>query len=176
MSSANDATDDTSSKQAQVRYATLRVSNLIRHCKLICSATDSFIAIWATDANKNGRININELVYIQKGPAPDLRICQFPSSYTAEKSLAEVAMLSLDSYGIIPVILVSECHEIQLKCYDSNLVVITSPPWTRTRFINITFKLIENGLEHQYQINSALHSWAGNLLGTDGQSIVSDDD
>jgi len=39
FSSAYDATDDTDRKQAQVRYASLRISELIRHCKLICAVS-----------------------------------------------------------------------------------------------------------------------------------------
>jgi len=42
---ANDTTDDTSQKQAQVRYATLRISDLIRHCKLICGAPNGDLAV-----------------------------------------------------------------------------------------------------------------------------------
>ena len=49
-----------------------------------------------------------------------------------------------------------------------------SPP--QSRFVNISFDIVENGSVHQYQINSALRSWAGNLLDEWGTGLVSDDD
>jgi hypothetical protein len=42
--------------------------------------------------------------------------------------------------------------------------------------VSISFEVFENGIAHQYQINAALNSWAGNLLDTGGNNIVSDDD
>lgn len=181
MSSANDATDDTSSKQAQVRFATLRISELIRQCKLICNASVSEMAIWKTDDGDN-RIDLNELVFIQiqSDPVAEgyLRLClyEFPSTYSGEKSLADIATLSPADYGIEPVTIISECNDVQFNFYDSNSVLITSSPWTRTKFISIEFKILENGVEHQYQINNVLRCWAGNLLNSTGTSIVSDDD
>jgi len=176
MSSASVSTDDTSSKQAQVRFATLRISELIRHCKLICDASDSHLIIWVSDEKNKGLINLNELVYIQKGPTLDLQVYQFPSSYTDEKSLNEIATLSPAAYGITPATLISECSDIWFECYNSDSVLITSSPWTWTKSVNITFKIVENGVEHQYQIDNAIRSWAGNLLNEDGTAIVSDDD
>jgi len=185
VSSANDATDDTGYKQAQVRFATFRITDIIHNCRLICARSDSGVALWRADGEPNdtnvGRINLNELVYIQKENGTDpnylrLQLYQFPSSYTAQKSLADIAMLSLDDYGIAPVTLISDCNDIQFKLYDSNSVLITSPPWTGTKLVSITFDLTENGIIHKYQINSALSSWAGNLLNEDGTAIVSDDD
>ncbi|MCH7559430.1 MAG: prepilin-type N-terminal cleavage/methylation domain-containing protein, partial [Planctomycetes bacterium] len=51
MGTANDVADDSSQKQAQVRYATLRISELIRHCKLICGTPGSDVAVWRADDN-----------------------------------------------------------------------------------------------------------------------------
>ena len=45
MGSANDSSDDTSHKQAQLRHATINVSELIRHCKLVVLATPDAIAL-----------------------------------------------------------------------------------------------------------------------------------
>ena len=56
VSSANDVTDNTSQTQAYVRYATLRISELIRHCKLVCCMPGGDLVIWRADDNDNGRI------------------------------------------------------------------------------------------------------------------------
>ena len=67
MGSANDASDDTSQKQAQVRAATIRISELIRHSRLICGIQNSDdIALWRADEDGDDEIDINELVYIER--------------------------------------------------------------------------------------------------------------
>jgi len=86
MGTVNDVTDETSKKQAQIRFAALRVSELIRHCKLVCYASTDEVVLWrADDKYIDGKINIGELVYIEAGAVQDhLRLCEFdPSNSTA---------------------------------------------------------------------------------------------
>jgi hypothetical protein len=47
------------------------------------------------------------------------------------------------------------------------------PP--QSRFVTVSFDIVENDIAHQYEVNAALRGWAGNLLNGSG-SIVSDDD
>jgi len=167
MEAANDETDDTSQKQAQVRYATLRISELIRHCKLICGTPNGELAIWRADSNDVGQININELVYIERGTGSDyLRLCVFPSSDTSLVNLSDIETLSTSSYDVTYVQLIPQCSDVQFS-----LDVV--PP--NSRFVSIAFDVLENDIVHQYQISAALRSWAGNLLDGSG-NIVSDDD
>ncbi|TSA52027.1 MAG: prepilin-type N-terminal cleavage/methylation domain-containing protein, partial [Planctomycetaceae bacterium] len=66
LNSVNAATEDTSQKQAQVRFTALRISDLVRNCKLICFAGPDDFAVWrADDIYNDGQINIGELVYIE---------------------------------------------------------------------------------------------------------------
>ncbi len=65
MNSAGLATDDTSRKQAQVRFATLKISDLVRQGKLVCYASADEIAVWTGDTNGDKKINIGELSYIR---------------------------------------------------------------------------------------------------------------
>lgn len=168
MSSANKATDDTSLKQAQIRFATLRISELIRHCKLICGTPNNDLAIWREDTNDVDQININELVYIERGTNKDyLRLCEFPSSDTSVVFLADVETLAPDGYDVTRATLISQCSNVEF-------LVDAEPPLTK--FVSISFELVENEAIRQYQINAALGSWAGNLLDETGTSIVSDDD
>ena len=71
LGTANDVTDNTSQTQAHVRYATLRISELIRHCKLICGMSGDDLAVWRADDNGNGQINPQELLYIEMGTGRD---------------------------------------------------------------------------------------------------------
>ena len=173
LGTVNDATDDTSGKQAQVRYATLRVSELIRPCKLICATPGSDLAVWRADDNGDGQININELVYIDSGANRDhIRLYQCSSASNP------IIMLSdIDSVGT----------SWWLGFYDSgtytemiarcgNVEFLTNLPAPQTRFVSISFDLQENGVMHNYQISASLRSWAGQLLSGSGDSIVGDDD
>ncbi len=168
MGAANDAADDSSQKQAQVRYATLRISELIRHCKLICGTPGSDVAVWRADDNGNGQININELVYIERGTGWDiLRLCEFPSSDTSLVNLSDIETLSTSNYDVMYVQLIPQCSDVQFS-----LDVV--PP--NSRFVSIVFDVLENDIVRQYQISAVLRGWAGNLLDGSGDNIVSDDD
>ena len=147
MSSVKDATDDTSSKQAQIRFATLRISELIRQCRLIYDISGSDIAIWKSDNDSNNEIDSNETVYIETGQDADY--------------------IQLREPGIDPVVLIPQCSNVQFALDVQPL---------SSRFLSISFDVVENNVAHHYQMNNVLRCWAGNLLSTDGQSIVSDDD
>lgn len=165
---ANDTTDDTSQRQAQVRYATLRISDLIRHCKLICGTPNSELAVWRADNNADGQININELVYIERGMSRDyLRLCEFPSSDTSIVNLSDVQTLSTGSYSVTYIMLVPECSNVEFS-------LDAAPPYSK--FVSISFEVLENTNIRQYQISAALNGWAGNLLDPGGNNIMSDDD
>ena len=168
LSSANDSTDDTNQKQAQIRYATLRISELIRHCKMICGRPGGDLAVWRADDNDDGQININELVYIEKGSGSDyLRLCVFPSSVTTPVNLVDIDSSLTSIYEVTYVNLVPQCSNVQ---FSFDLV----PP--NSRFVSISLDTLENGAVRRCQINAAIRGWAGNLLNDAGDSIISDDD
>jgi len=175
VSSANKATDDTSEKQAQIRFATLKISELIRHSKLICSITNEELLVWRADDTPGGDngINVGELVYIETGNNT-IRLLEFTDVPVGLQTVPfTLAMLSgLKAWFISQcteryAVLVPECSNVQFGF----LPVV--PP--RSRFVTISFNVAENGIEHPYQINAALLGWAGNLLGA-SDDIVSDDD
>ena len=147
---ANETSDDTSRKQAQVRYATLRISELIRQSKLIYDTPGSDIVLWKADDNSDDKIDPNELVYIEAGESRDY--------------------IQLREADINPVVLVPQCSNVQIRFDEPSL-----PPALR-KFVSISFDLYENGVVHQYQINAALRGWAGHLLNGSGEIVNSDDD
>jgi len=149
LGTANDAAGDKAEKQAQVRFATLRISELIRHCKLIDTPGND-IAVWKADSDGDNQIDLNEQVYIEAGEGRD--------------------HIQLHEPGVNPVVLIPQCSNVQFR-FDEPLL----PPMKR-KFVSISFDLVENGVSHQYQINAALRGWAGNLLNDAGDAIMSDDD
>lgn len=175
LGSANDSTDDTSRKQAQVRYTTLRVSELVRQCKLVCYAGPADFAVWRADDNEDGRINFSELVYIEKGAGADhLHFCQFPICWGSDPvvNLSDIRAFSTSwwvaySMAIESTAVIPECSNVQFS-FD------VLPPWTQ--FVSISFDLVEDNKLRQYQINAAVRGWGGNLLNAAGNALVSDDD
>jgi len=169
----NDASDDTSQKQAQVRYATLRISELIRHCKLICGTADNDLAVWQADYNGDGTINPPELVYLEAEPSQNhLRLLEFPTTDNWPIPLSNI----LTGTAKQELILICDERQTELvpECSDVQFVLDSAVPWSKS--VCVSFNLVENGVARQYQINAALRGWAGHLLDTDGDAIVSDDD
>jgi prepilin-type N-terminal cleavage/methylation domain-containing protein len=175
LGSANDSTDDTSRKQAQVRYTTLRISELVRHCKLVCYAGPADFAVWRADENNDGRINFSELVYIEKGAgANHLHFCEFPISWGWDPvvNLSDIGAFSTSwwaarNMAVESTALIPQCSNVQFS-FDA------LPP--RTQFVSISFDLVEDNKPRQYQINAVVRGWAGNLLNAAGTALVSDDD
>ncbi len=108
------------------------------------------------------------MVYVERGAGGDyLRLCEFPSSDTSIVELSDVQTLSTGSYSVTYVLLVPECSNVEFS-------LDAAPPYSR--FVSISFDVLENEIVRQYQINAALCGWAGNLLDAGGNNIVSDDD
>jgi prepilin-type N-terminal cleavage/methylation domain-containing protein len=174
VSAANDAADDTSSKQAQVRAATLRISDLIRHSRLICAAPGDDLVIWRADDNNDGNINPTELVYLEAGQLTDqLGLLEFSWAFAWNLTLAELADINTKEALTLActtqrTLVVPQCSNVRFAGLD---VVVP-----RSRFVSIAFDLAEDNRTHQYQISASIRSWAGNLLNEAGDSIVSDDD
>ena len=175
MSSANRATDDTSERQAQIRFATMRVSELIRHSKLVCYVNANELAIWRADdtAGGEGRINAGELVYIEIDNNR-IRLMDFSGVPAA----LETVPLALDQLEGLKPSLMSNCTEsyavLVPDCSNVDFGFIPALP-PRSRFVTISFEILENNVVRRYQINAALRGWARHLLDSN-DDIVSDDD
>jgi hypothetical protein len=173
MSSATRASDDTIFKEAQLRQARLRIGELIRNCKLICAAPGNDLAVWRADPNNDGRINVGELVYIERGDGLNtLRLCQFSPAENDVETLQSLAVATtkeslVAKYAETYAILIPMCEDVQFH-------LDPDPPFTRR--VTISFRLIENGTAHPYEVSMALRGWAGNLLNDAGDAIVGDDD
>jgi prepilin-type N-terminal cleavage/methylation domain-containing protein len=58
MASVKNSTDDTSSKQAYIRFAETQLGDMIRQARLVCYASNSQVALWTTDTNGDGLMNV----------------------------------------------------------------------------------------------------------------------
>jgi len=170
LGAANDAADDTTWKQAQVRYATLRISELIRHCRLVFDETSEGLGVWRADDNGDGQINADEVVYVSKGPGGDcLQFIEFLDESNQAYSVLGTIIQALLSSGFSEeyTTLIPECSNVQF-------VTDVSPPQSRS--VSIFFDLEESGVTHSYQIKTTLRAWAGHLLDGSGELVSVDDD
>jgi Tfp pilus assembly protein PilW len=172
MGTANDASDDTSTKQAQLRCATLRIGEMIRNCRLIMSNTDNNLAIWKADYNNDGQINLGEVAYI--GSAADktyIRVYEFTSDNRTLNpgqvgSLYSGWWYAYDSSYyytyLIPV------------CSNVSITTDVAPPWSKSA--TISFRLVENGATRTYQIVASLRAPATHMLDATGNYLHAGDD
>ena len=177
---ANDSYNDMAQKQAQVRYTTLRISELIKHCKLICGTPGDDMVIWKADYNDDGRINPGELVYIELSDGRSrIRLLEFsPYEFALEWFTNHSFTIQDIESGQAKLSLWFRCQKnytnAMPKCSNAQFLLDTSAP--HTRFVGISFDLEENGITNNYQIIASLRAWAGNLLDSSGEIVNRDDD
>jgi len=177
-STAIDSSDDTAEKQAEVRYATLTISELVRQCKLVCGTSGNDLAIWKSDNDNDGKIDITELVYIETGSKSNyIQFLDYPDKKTWLPQWLKHPKLSDIQSPWFKTILkwyYQERYVIFVKeCSNARILLDVDPP--KTEFISISFELQESDATHQYQISASLRTRAGHLLDSNDQ-IVSDDD
>lgn len=174
LSTGATAGSDYAYTQAQIRRATVYVSDLIAQCSLICAAPGYDLAIWRSDDNNNGRINLNELVYLERGADRQyLRLCGFESTSNPEIALADLASPTakgqfITAYGAHYTPLIPDCSDAQFSFLG------VPPP--RTAVLGITFEFAEDRTMHQYEIVAAARCLAVHRLNAAGDAIVATDD
>lgn len=173
MNSASRTSDDVVVQQAHLRSAMLRMSELIRSCRLICAAPGNDLAIWEADRNSDGLINVSELVYVERGDSlTTLRLCRFRSAADPTVTLASLGLATtktqcVSAYDESYTALIPQCKNATFR-FDA------APPFTR--LLTISYDLTESGTDHPYAFSVALRARAGNLLNDAGEALVSDDD
>lgn len=173
LSSATGAEEDTLAVQAQLRHGTLRLQESVWNCRLICAFEDNALAIWQADDNEDGQINVNELVYLDRGEGGNtLRLCRFASvsnpnvTFSAGSlSLTQSQLIAGHNGTYLP--LIPDAQDVQFA-FD------VAPP--ATHGLTVAFNLTENSQVRPYQIDMTLRAWAGHLLNAAGDALVSDDD
>ncbi|MHC4132607.1 MAG: PilW family protein [Planctomycetota bacterium] len=150
---ARDYAEKTSKQQSHIRFTTLKLSELLRHCRLVNCLSGETIVIWREDDNGDDKININELVFINRG---------------AERNyiqLDEYSDASIVDFGevVVPnpvwtkssVTLIGNCTNVEYNL-DS------APP--DAEMVSIAFDVVEDsGIQH-YQFSSRIRCKAGYLL------------
>jgi len=176
LSTASIASGDTAVKQAQLRQATLRINDLVGTCRLLCAAPGNDLAVWRADDNADGQINVNELVYIERGETCTLlRLCRFASADNSPVALSDLALVTTKpqlqaSCSPTYTPLIPVCQNVEFAFHP------TPPPLTYVDCLMISFQLTENGVTHRYETVTALRSRAAHRLSKTGDALVAGDD
>jgi len=173
LGTASTSSSDSADKQARLRYATLRISELVRHSRLVCGTADNDLALWRADDNGDEDINPAELVYLEAGQGRDyLRLLEFPSAADWPVPLSSI----LSGSAKDELLLICDYRRTELIPAGSNVgfVAEPAPPWSK--FVTVSFSVVESEAVRRYQISAAVRGWAGHLLDTGGDAIVNDDD
>lgn len=176
LSAASGAGDETALAQTRLRQATLRLGELIGTCKFLCAAPGNDLVLWRADDNDDNRINLNELVYLERGATgTELRLCQFSAPDNPEVTLNDLTPEAAKSqwvaqYGATYTTLIPECRDVAFAFYPAGL------PLPQVRCLIISFRLREDGGDRPYEIVAALRSRAAHLLTAAGDALVDHDD
>ena len=178
MTTAIDSSDDIAKKQAELRFATLKISELVKQCELVCGTSGSDLAVWKSDDDNDGKIDITELVYIETGSKSNyIQLLDFPTKQTWLPQWLKHPDLSNIQSPWFTTILKWYCQERYIvlieQCSNAHFLLDAAPP--QTELVSLSFNLKEDGVSKQYQISASLRARAGHLLDSKGR-IVSDDD
>ncbi len=175
LSVASTAGDDMAVTQVQLRQVTVWMRDLVATCQLLCAAPANDLIIWKDD-NNDHRINLNELVYVERGDSCNLlRLCRFTAADNPVETLDYLALATtksqfLANYGATYTSLIPACRDVQFAFYPP------SSPVTQAQCLMISFGLTGKGAAHPYEIVATLQSRAGHLLNSAGTALVADDD
>ncbi len=173
LSSATATESDVANIQSQLRHGTLRLQEFVQNCRLIVESQSTALAVWQADANGDGRINVNELVYLETRPSREgLRLCSFSSVTNPEVafssgSLARTQADLIASYDEYYTTLMTDCENVAFS-------MTTEPPLTKQ--LTVGFDMTQDDSVHHYQIDMTLRAWAGHLLNAAGTELIGDDD
>ncbi len=158
--SANVGIGDTRAKQAQVRYSTRRISELIRHCKLICNISEDGMAIWRADDNADGVINVNEMITLSWEAGEDMWLNEYYSATNKEIILGSITSGSGTNWIKVSY----DCTSVRVIPQCSNVEVVFDEDPPETRFVGISFDLLEREDTKHYQVNATLRGLPDNVV------------
>jgi prepilin-type N-terminal cleavage/methylation domain-containing protein len=189
MSNADRETKNMSEQQAQIRYTTMRIGELIRNASLIVPVNDPRIGfcVW-TDSDEDGRADGIELVYVEINIA---------LASATEQALAEGTLYQSNGQGGIEILefltqgdtfTISQIEDATARgtCLGSGTSRFTTiiPKCSNAevfidkdrKFVSMKFTVNENGRDIQYQMSGTRRCSAVHVLNSSGELIYPDTD
>ncbi|HEG44533.1 MAG TPA: type II secretion system protein [Phycisphaerales bacterium] len=168
LTSGVSETDEISANQAALRFATVKLGDLIRNSRHAMITSSNDIALWRSDDNNDNAINAAELVYIEADTSDNsLKLLEFPNE-PATVTIAEIENGTARSDLIS--IATERFATLFPECYSMQMTMVNP------KLVDISFQLMENEVLQSYQISAARRCSAANLIDTSGQLVSGDDD
>jgi prepilin-type N-terminal cleavage/methylation domain-containing protein len=172
MASVKNSTDDTSSKQAYVRFAETQLGDMIRHAKLVCYASDTQVVLWVADTNADGQMNVSEMALIATGASRNsITLTRFTSVSDPAVTLSTVG----DQAGQWWLAYAATANATVIVPVCSGVTFAADAAAPATRYVSFVFTLSQDKEAISYCVSARLQAWAGYVLDS-GNNIVSDDD
>ena len=179
MGAASKSLDEANRAQVYSRFSTVLLRDTLRYGRQAFATPDGNIAIWQADNNSDGLIDGSELIFFRV-LAQELQLREF--AFTNGEVAPVVAIAEIEDgtaySGLVQLALDNENVDDRqtLKLPDCSEVTFTiwDPP--ANKYLNLTYKLTENGVTTKYQVNTQLMCSADNLIDYGVGQIVEDDD
>jgi prepilin-type N-terminal cleavage/methylation domain-containing protein len=179
MSSANTSSDDMAAKEAQIRFAILRLEGLVRNSRLIMGTPSNCLVVWKCDVNGDSMPNSNELAYIRFNTSlneleiDEYGLCAGSEGWTTQPSSVQngAALNWLTTYCIkTSTLLIPSCSNAAFKVNNSAVPCRSTQAW-------IAFDMMENGVSRHYEVSATLAGAATNRLDAATNNLfVTEDD
>ncbi len=182
MGTANKSLEEASRAQVYSRFSTLSLRDTLRYARQAFVTPDGYIALWKADDypdNPDGLINGSELIFFRV-VAQELQLREFAFSNGEVAPVVTIAQIEDGTAYSDLVQLASSNENVDnrqtLKLPDCSEVTFTiwDPP--ANKYLNLTYKLTENGVATKYQVNTLVRCSADNLIDYVAGTIVQDDD
>jgi len=171
MNSAERVTNDMGESQSHVRYATMRITELIRNSNMIFATSylHEGIAIW-TDGDDDGRIDSGELVYVEYDQINrELDIVDYPGAggmMTVDNVKSGAARFALSGSGN------ERRMAVVFNCDNAEFPAVNPVG----DLVSIRFTTEEDGRAKTYQISARKMVSMDYLLDGSGELKSGDDD
>jgi prepilin-type N-terminal cleavage/methylation domain-containing protein len=150
---ARDFAEETSQQQSRIRFTTLKLSELIRHCRLVNSVSDETIAIWRNDDNSDENININELVFIDRGSE---------RNYIQLNEYLDASIVDFGQVVVPNPVWENSSVTLMEVCVNVEYYLDAAPP--NTNLVSIAFDVVEDSGVQHYQLSSKIRCKSEYLL------------
>ena len=179
MGSANKSLDEASRAQVYSRFSTLSLRDTLRYGRQAFATPDGYIAIWEADNNSDGLIDGSELTFFRV-VAQELQLREFAFTNGEVAPVVTIAQIEDGTAysDLVQLALANENVDDRqtLKLPDCSEVTFTIMDPPANKYLNLTYKLTENGVATKYQVNTRLRCSADNLIDYGAGQIVGDDD
>ena len=185
MSNADRETKNMSEQQAQIRYTTMRIAELVRNANLIVPVNDPKVGfcVW-TDSDEDGRADGTELVYIEinidLASATEQALADGTKYETTGQGAIEISEFLTDGVTFT----ISEIEDATARVSGTFRATSVIPECSNVevfvdndrKFASLKFTVNENGRDIQYQISKARRCSVEHVLDSSGELIYPDTD